>query len=453
MLAAAGVLAMAGLANADTSRVDGDLATTAFENIVSVGPVGPSATVTVDVAFAVTCAGTSHVDAGQTVTFSLDSEQHMGDGAVLDVPDAVVGPMPSDWTVDTEGCADTTRTVLSAPVQIKLKAPSTPGDDYQYDLMFRRSLSTGGNNDATAFSRTPPALTILVDVVANTPPVLHLPADMTVEGDTTGGWTAAYTASASDTEDAPDPEPTCTPAVGEVLGLGTTTIACSVVDSGGLGDAGSFDVTVEDTTAPDIASHADVHVTTSDAGGRAVTFSTPAADDVVDASPSVGCAPASGSVFPVGTTSVTCTATDASGNHASTSFDVVVDLVVPHTRQRELGRAGRQRGDVPGQPGPDDPVQGVALDRRSDPHQRGCPPRLRAMWFDHRRAHVGHELQRWPLERLGRHVAAGRTLLRRGGQHRWSRRRPCRGDAERGRSGEGRQAQEVVTTVSMPHMA
>ena len=100
MLAAAGVLAMAGLANADTSRVDGDLTTTAFESVVSVGPVAPSATVGVDVAFAVTCAGLSHVDAGQSVTFSLAAENHMGDGGVLDVPDAVVGPMPSDWTAD-----------------------------------------------------------------------------------------------------------------------------------------------------------------------------------------------------------------------------------------------------------------------------------------------------------------------------------------------------------------
>ena len=262
----------------------------------------------------------------------------MGDGEVLDVPDAVVGPMPSDWTADDEGCADTTRTVFSAPVQIKLKAPSTPGNDYQYDLMFARSLSTGGHNDGIAFSRTPPALSILVDVVANTPPVLDLPADMTVEGDTTGGWTAAYAASATDAEDAPDPTPTCAPAVGDLLGLGKTTISCSVTDSGHLSDTGSFEVTVQDTTAPDIAGHADVHVTTSDAGGRAVTFETPAATDVVDPTPSVGCDPASGSNFPVGSTTVTCTATDSpGGNHASTSFAVVVDLVVPHTASASWG--------------------------------------------------------------------------------------------------------------------
>jgi hypothetical protein len=36
------------------------------------------------------------------------------------------------------------------------------------------------------------------------------------------------------------------------------------------------------------------------------------------------CSPASGSTFPVGTTTVTCTATDASGNTATCSFTVSV---------------------------------------------------------------------------------------------------------------------------------
>ena len=82
---------------------------------------------------------------------------------------------------------------------------------------------------------------------------LTVPADQTVEGDTTGGWVAAYAGvSATDAEDDPDPTPICSPAAGEVLPLGTTTVACSVTDSGGRSDSGSFDVTVVDTTLLDI---------------------------------------------------------------------------------------------------------------------------------------------------------------------------------------------------------
>jgi arabinogalactan endo-1,4-beta-galactosidase len=45
---------------------------------------------------------------------------------------------------------------------------------------------------------------------------------------------------------------------------------------------------------------------------------------VADSSPSLACFPASGSVFPVGTTTVTCTARDASGNTSTASFQITV---------------------------------------------------------------------------------------------------------------------------------
>ena len=61
------------------------------------------------------------------------------------------------------------------------------------------------------------------------------------------------------------------------------------------------------------------------------------ATDLVDGSVPVGCSPRSGSVFPAGTTTVTCTATDAHGNSTTGSFTVTVqrwqaDLKVTATR-------------------------------------------------------------------------------------------------------------------------
>lgn len=67
---------------------------------------------------------------------------------------------------------------------------------------------------------------------------------------------------------------------------------------------------------------------TSPAG--AVVDYTAGATDELDASPSVSCTPASGSTFPLGATSVSCTATDAAGNSAAGSFTVrVVDTTAP----------------------------------------------------------------------------------------------------------------------------
>ena len=91
------------------------------------------------------------------------SEQHMGDGAVLDVPDAVVGPMPSDWTADTRGLRGSRPERSSARRSRSSSRPRRPrATTISTTSCSRRSLSTGGSNDGTAFSRTPPALTILV---------------------------------------------------------------------------------------------------------------------------------------------------------------------------------------------------------------------------------------------------------------------------------------------------
>jgi hypothetical protein len=63
--------------------------------------------------------------------------------------------------------------------------------------------------------------------------------------------------------------------------------------------------------------------------GAVVTYNVSAADDV-DGPVSVTCSKTSGTTFPIGTTLVTCTATDSSGNQASGTFDVVVtDTAAP----------------------------------------------------------------------------------------------------------------------------
>ncbi|MCB9899383.1 MAG: HYR domain-containing protein [Planctomycetes bacterium] len=68
-----------------------------------------------------------------------------------------------------------------------------------------------------------------------------------------------------------------------------------------------------------------------------VTWVDPTASDACDASPTVVCSPSSGSTFPVGTTTVTCTATDDCGNVSTETFDVtvtatnLVDVVVELT--------------------------------------------------------------------------------------------------------------------------
>jgi len=55
-----------------------------------------------------------------------------------------------------------------------------------------------------------------------------------------------------------------------------------------------------------------------------ITFN-PQAIDNIDELITPTCSPASGSVFPIGTTEVVCTATDSSGNTSSNSFNVIIE--------------------------------------------------------------------------------------------------------------------------------
>jgi hypothetical protein len=82
-----------------------------------------------------------------------------------------------------------------------------------------------------------------------------------------------------------------------------------------------------DTSPPTFtAAASDLELTTADPAGAVVDFALPSATDDRDPQPAVDCDPASGSAFPVGVTTVTCTATDASNNAATESFTVTVHL-------------------------------------------------------------------------------------------------------------------------------
>ena len=102
---------------------------------------------------------------------------------------------------------------------------------------------------------------------------------------------------------------------------GGTTYTCSATSHGGTA---SQSVTVKrDTVAPELTVPAVLVSQATGAGGAALTYAA-AATDRIDTAPSVVCTSASGSTFPLGTTTVTCTATDAAGNATAKAFDAIV---------------------------------------------------------------------------------------------------------------------------------
>jgi hypothetical protein len=151
---------------------------------------------------------------------------------------------------------------------------------------------------------------------------LQLPGDISVEATGPGGAVATWS------PDPPldtDPMATvgCNHSSGETFPLGTTAVTCNASN----GDSGSFNVVVQDTTAPSFGSVPDVNQTTNNPGGTTVSYTAPSATDAVSGSIAGTCAPASGSHFNVGSTLVSCEAKDSSGNVGSTSFDVNLTFV------------------------------------------------------------------------------------------------------------------------------
>jgi hypothetical protein len=97
----------------------------------------------------------------------------------------------------------------------------------------------------------------------------------------------------------------------------------TAIDAPGNSSTGSVTVTVVDTAPPVIAVPKDLLVV-ADASGRAtVTLPAATASDVADPNPQVT-AEQSSWFFPLGTTPVNVTATDASGNTSTGQFTVTV---------------------------------------------------------------------------------------------------------------------------------
>jgi hypothetical protein len=83
-------------------------------------------------------------------------------------------------------------------------------------------------------------------------------------------------------------------------------------------------LTVADTTPPALTCPANRFITTTNQAGSTVTFTASAADNC-SLAPLLVCAPASGSFFAPGNTTVTCIATDACGNTNACAFVVTVN--------------------------------------------------------------------------------------------------------------------------------
>jgi flagellin-like hook-associated protein FlgL len=124
------------------------------------------------------------------------------------------------------------------------------------------------------------------------------------------GATVMYTPPTVSDEDASSV--TCVPGPGSTFPIGTTNVTCWATDADDTPNTATavFPVTVNDTDFVLVAVPADVTVVATGPSGAVVNYVTPTAVDEDPSPVAVSCAPASGSTFPVGATTVMCQALD-----------------------------------------------------------------------------------------------------------------------------------------------
>jgi len=121
----------------------------------------------------------------------------------------------------------------------------------------------------------------------------------------------------------------CTPPLTNGFPLGTNTVMCSAT-AGGDTENCSFDVIVVDTLPPVIMTPGVLEMECTNLAGTVVSSYPVTATDLCDTNPALSFLPPAGFAFPYGSTTVTVTAADSSGNATNATFTVnVVDTTPP----------------------------------------------------------------------------------------------------------------------------
>jgi hypothetical protein len=179
-----------------------------------------------------------------------------------------------------------------------------------------------------------------ITVIDTIGPVIDLPPSQILEATGPAGAVATWSPDPPHAHDLVDGDVpvTCNHASGETFPIlppppqnTTTVVTCTATDSHNNTTTGSFDIIVQDTIPPAVTVPGPITAEATGPNGAAVTFiPAPSAFDIVDGNINPTCVPASGSTFPLGATTVHCTATDVHGNPGVNQFVVtVVDTTPP----------------------------------------------------------------------------------------------------------------------------
>ena len=155
----------------------------------------------------------------------------------------------------------------------------------------------------------------------NNPLVVNCSTNITVTATSATGAVVSF--NSSTTGGCTPVKFSCNPPSGSTFPIGTTVVTCNASDACNATQVCEFTVTVNPLPSIKVTCSTNVTVTTTSANGAAVSYSSSATGGC-DGQPTLVCNPPSGSNFPIGTTTVTCTANNTCGETAECTFTVTV---------------------------------------------------------------------------------------------------------------------------------
>ncbi|MBI3847427.1 MAG: HYR domain-containing protein, partial [Planctomycetes bacterium] len=217
------------------------------------------------------------------------------------------GAVATFTTTATDVC-DATPTIVCTP-------PSGSTFGFGPTTVNCTATDDSGNSSPCSFT---------VTVRDTTAPSITCPANQTSECTSSQGALVSYPSpTATDTCDSTLPI-VCNPASGSQFAIATTTVYCTATDDHQNTGRCNFTVTVRDTVGPTIHCPSNIRaVCSGDPLGTIVEY-VATATDLCDLSVSPTCVPESGSHFPLGQSTVNCSATDDSHNTSRCSFRVTI---------------------------------------------------------------------------------------------------------------------------------
>jgi hypothetical protein len=300
-------------------------ATDPQSDIASTSGCDPTAVTTDTAGATVTCSAVNGAGLSANASVVVKIDQQPPDTAIGDGPTGTVGSPAAAFSFSASEAGATFQCSRDGGAFVSCSSPQAYTGLTDGDHSFAvRAVDVAGNVDPTPDTRSWKVRAI--------PPTLHLPANQLFEATGPSGAVATYAVTADDAGVLlPAQATVCWPASGSTFALGSTTVTCTATNPLGVSATGSFVVRVTDSTPPRLSVPAPLRITVSANAPVPATDPTIStflaaarATDLVDLAAKVTSdAP---STFPVGTTAVKFTGTDASGNAttASSSITVVV---------------------------------------------------------------------------------------------------------------------------------